>query len=143
MLRISNQHGDTIVEVLIAISVIGLILTTGYATANVNLMAERQAQERSAALGVLQGQIEQLKSLSAAPATQPFCMLSNVVTYKSSKPGNSGCQFNASGNNGVTTEPFYSVDITYNSNTYTAKATWERAGGGGIEDMTLQYKLYP
>lgn len=57
-----NTRGDTIVEVLISISVLSLILTASYALANRSSQGVRQAQERSEALKITEGLLEKLKS---------------------------------------------------------------------------------
>lgn len=60
----SNQLGDTIVEVMIAVAVIGLTLASSYAIVVSSLKSARQAQERGEALKLAEGQVEQLKALS-------------------------------------------------------------------------------
>jgi prepilin-type N-terminal cleavage/methylation domain-containing protein len=56
----SNQSGDTIIEVLIAMAILAVILTGAYATSNRSLITERDAQEHSEALTVAQTQVEDL-----------------------------------------------------------------------------------
>jgi type II secretory pathway pseudopilin PulG len=55
-----NQIGDTIVEVLIAIAVLGVVLAGAFVTANSSLNGEHTAQEHSQALTIAQGQVEDL-----------------------------------------------------------------------------------
>lgn len=79
--RLKQRHesGDTIVEVLIVLTVLSLAFSYAYATANRGLAQARNAQEHSQALGVLNGQVEMLRTAFAKeilkePPTQAFCM---------------------------------------------------------------------
>jgi len=65
-----NQIGDTIVEVLLAVGVVGLAIAGGYGIATRSLKASRQAQERGEALKLAEGQVEAIKGYVAAkPST--------------------------------------------------------------------------
>jgi prepilin-type N-terminal cleavage/methylation domain-containing protein len=74
-----GQRGDTIVEVMIVLAVLGLALSISYATANRGLQQSRNAQEHSQALGIIDSQVELLRSAfakqagSTLPGT-PFCL---------------------------------------------------------------------
>lgn len=57
------QTGDTIVEVLIAIAVVGSVLGIAYSIMNRNLIVMRENQERSEAVKYARGQIESLRNL--------------------------------------------------------------------------------
>lgn len=57
-----NYNGDTIVEVLIAVAVIGSVLGITYGTMNRNMMILRDNQERTEAVKLAQGQVESLKA---------------------------------------------------------------------------------
>ena len=61
-----NQRGDTIVEVLLAVGIVGLIIAGAYVTANRSTNAERDAQEHSQALTLAQTQIESLHAQSSS-----------------------------------------------------------------------------
>ncbi len=56
-----NSAGDTIVEVLIAMAVLGAVLTGGYAIATSSLNGVRVSQERNEALKVAETQAEALR----------------------------------------------------------------------------------
>lgn len=60
----SSETGDTIIEVLIAVTVIGLSIGLAYGVANRSLKSARQSQERTEAVKLAEGQTEQLKALS-------------------------------------------------------------------------------
>lgn len=66
---IKSQRGDTIIEVLIALSVLALILVAGYSISTRSINGVRVSQERSEALRVAESQLEQLRGLSSGVAT--------------------------------------------------------------------------
>jgi type II secretory pathway pseudopilin PulG len=68
---LKNQVGDTIIEVLIVLAVLGFAFTTASVTAGRGLHQSRNAQEHSQALGILNTQMELLRRVSAkqTPAT--------------------------------------------------------------------------
>lgn len=68
------QGGDTIVEVLISIAILGTVLAGAYVTSNRSLLAERTAQEHTEALTLAESQVESLIGVGApkAPATSIF-----------------------------------------------------------------------
>ena len=53
--------GDTLVEVMIALAIIGSVIAISYSTASRSLRVGRQAQERVEALKLAEGQVESLK----------------------------------------------------------------------------------
>ena len=157
-----KQTGDTLVEVLIAMSVISVILGGGYAVAHQSLTAERRAQERGEGLQLVQTQVELLRTLSSFP-TPAFCMTPSGVasaafsgtpaypdtsmpTYSVYPTGASGCVVN---NVGHTTPAageeaaLYHLSITPGSpiaGTFNVRAIWEQVGGGQ-EIVQVLYKL--
>ena len=62
---INNQAGDTIIEVMLAIAVIGMVLGASYATATRALRTGRFAQEQTEALKLAESQIEKLKYIAS------------------------------------------------------------------------------
>ncbi len=80
-LRPLKDRGDTIVEVLFAVVVIGIVLTGAYAVVTHSLLAEQDAQEHSYALGLVQSQVEELRAyiLVNSPATLPFKSQSGCI----------------------------------------------------------------
>ncbi len=62
-LKARHQSGDTIVEVLIAIAVVGSVLGITYSIMNRNLLTMRDNQERTEAVKLAQGQVEALKTM--------------------------------------------------------------------------------
>lgn len=62
-----GSAGDTIVEVLIAIAIVSLTLTSAYALTRRNTLASQQTQEQSTALKLVERQTELLLANSTAP----------------------------------------------------------------------------
>lgn len=60
-LRWAKQRGDTIVEVMLAMAVVGMVLGVAYGITNRSVQVGRSAQERSEALKIAETQIELLK----------------------------------------------------------------------------------
>jgi Tfp pilus assembly protein PilV len=75
-LRLKNSRGDTIVEVLIAISIAGLAIGTSYAIAHRAIQNAIAARERDQAVGWLENQITALK-LRKLLTTDPAVFTSN------------------------------------------------------------------
>lgn len=61
LLRIHKQKGDTLVEVLISIAIVGGVLMGAYALASRSLQSGISAAEHSEAIQLAQGQVERLK----------------------------------------------------------------------------------
>jgi prepilin-type N-terminal cleavage/methylation domain-containing protein len=60
-----SQAGDTIVEVIIVLAILGLAISISYATASRSLLNTRQAQETAEASEYVQSQIEGIHALAA------------------------------------------------------------------------------
>ena len=84
-MRLMKQRGDTLVEVLLAMSVIGLILGSSYAIANRSLATGRNAQEQTEAVKLAESQLEFLKAYidedpSGVPAYSGFAGFRDAST---------------------------------------------------------------
>lgn len=156
-----NQVGDTIVEVLIAIAIISSILGGAFSATNYSSNNIRGAQERSEALNLVQGQVEQIKAFAAGsqadttvfrpPAsTRLFCFnnlgeFKNATTTNINTPptpddlsGYTGdCSLQPLG--GVTY--YVSVEYSPSTNTFTTRCRWDRVGGGQ-DELTIAYKVF-
>ncbi|MGH7191992.1 MAG: type II secretion system protein, partial [Candidatus Saccharimonadales bacterium] len=138
---ISGDRGDTIVEVLIVLAVLGLAISISYATANRSLLNARQAQENSVATEVAQSQVEGLASLgctSGDPACDPTDS-SNPSYQLFHQPGafclNSSYAIVASTNAACKIDSLYQIKITYNNtasqpSTFEVLITWPDVIGG-------------
>lgn len=64
MLKPLNKTGDTIIEVLISLSILGLVLGISYASVSRNIRSTQDAQERTEASTIAQNIIETIKYYS-------------------------------------------------------------------------------
>lgn len=132
-----NSRGDTIVEVMIVLAVLGLAIGISYATANRSLLNARQAQENSQATALVQSQVEALRTLST-DANQnifqagPYCLTQNAPYTVTNS-----CDFG--------TIP-YTIAITYAAptDTFTVTATWADVIHPANEKntVTTSYRLH-
>lgn len=156
MSRVRNaQGGDTIVEVLIVLAVLGMALGVSYATANHSLLNARQAQEHSEALEIIQAQIELLRTaprnypaiFDTTPTNPPnihaygFCMNGTAVVdltasnlYNYSVYPNPPCVINN----------LYHVSIKNTDDgldTFTVMALWPDIDGTQ-DSVSMNYRLH-
>lgn len=61
-----TQSGDTLIEVMVVLTVLGFAIAISYATANRGLLNVRQAEENSSATEKVQSQVENLRALLAS-----------------------------------------------------------------------------
>lgn len=59
--KIINQTGDTIIEVLLSMAIVGMVIGLSFAAANKSIKTGRAAQEQTEALALAQAQIERIK----------------------------------------------------------------------------------
>lgn len=160
----NKSRGDTIVEVLIALTVLSTILVGAYLTANRSQTANRASKERSEAIKVAESQIERLKGLlTKGPLVTPggdgddntnpvgaFCVKadgSEIAPITSDNPF---------GSLEATTLPYqptdcgnqdtrYNVAIRANEadgvTTYEFLVRWEKVGGGRSQ-INMFYRAY-
>lgn len=161
MLKRLTQTGDTIVEVMVVLAVLGLAISISYATANRSLLNARQAQENSDAAGYVQAQVENLRVLAPTSTsgnpnnifgqTHRFCtqLVSNSVTIVPFSAAN--CTFPAGGlyviavyncdDGGIRAAyPNQCSGVATNSNTLVVQASWGDVLGQGTDTVTLTYR---
>ncbi|MGH7157761.1 MAG: type IV pilus modification PilV family protein [Candidatus Saccharimonadales bacterium] len=150
-----KERGDTIVEVLISISVVSLVLGGAYVTTNRSLLATRAAEERGNSLKLAESQVEQLKGLAKSDpevifgsgTPMPFCISSStgqpVLAESVSGEATADCKLNASGVP-TTTQPIYNVSVQRASdgNTFTVTNEWVDASGRITDNLRLIYRVY-
>ncbi|HUB93493.1 MAG TPA: hypothetical protein VMB52_03235 [Verrucomicrobiae bacterium] len=141
---VRGEHGDTIVEVLIAIAVVSLVLVVAYTTSTRNISRLEDTQEHSEALQLAQTQLEYLHSAditSRNTAANSGCFDN---TGKPMASGSGSCLVDASdtpvGNSSA--QPQFLITLTGTSAgngliTYSAKVTW-----AGIADEQDNVTLY-
>ncbi len=151
-----NRAGDTIVEVMVVLAILGMAIGISYATATSSLLANRSAQENSEATLLVQSQIEQLRNFVSIDSgffnnqsgTVSFCFdttgsfipINDPIDY-SKYPAGCGLV------NGI-----YNVSITRLAvdpasgaiiNKFTGKVVWDNVQGRGQDSTTLVYRLHP
>ncbi len=67
-----NSAGDTIVEVMIAIAVVSALMASAFVVVSRTTQNVRQTEEHGEALKLLEGQIEQLKTVAVTKPTDVF-----------------------------------------------------------------------
>lgn len=133
-----NSRGDTIIEVMFSMAIIGVVLAAAYATAAKNLQTSQLAKERTQASNIVQAQLEQLKIvdpdiLANVLPTSSFCIdvqAANVVV-DATDPDN--C-----------IESYYKKTITKVNNQYTLVVEWIPPGGSEANkaNVTVYYSDY-
>lgn len=159
-----NKAGDTIVEVMIVLAVLGSAISISYATANRSLLNARQAQESSEATALAQGQVELLRSMSANPLSDPVHYIfqggNNSVAYFCINAAGEVVPFTATDLYDSSTFVFadpakssdcmlgssrYNVSIKYDSTSndkFTVKVIWDDVLGQGEDSSTLIYRVH-
>lgn len=155
------SRGDTIVEVLIAISILSLIITSAFALTRRNSTTIQDTQERAAMLQVLRTQTELLRrhAVKETAATPPsdsvfahngtgsapkyFCMNtsgSGLVNFAAATTMLTAgmAEYPA----GCVIDSLYHVAITLDQprNTFIVQGNWDRAGGG-MNMEQLRYRI--
>ena len=144
-----RQRGDTIVEVLISITVISLVLGGAYVTTNKSLQGTRSAQERGNALKLAESQVEQIKGVLATNPSaifggatpSPFCVYTSGATLTVVAASNANCTVNTAGA-ATTNEPKFSLAVTRSGNDFTIKNSWVDISGNVTDQLQLAYRAY-
>ena len=144
----NRQRGDTIVEVLLAMSVVGLVLGTAFGIANRSVNLGQDAQERTEALKLAESQLELLKSRYSSDASirtrtdvQPFCFEASVL-FSVKESTDAACK----NQNGRGAAGLYSIAIIPPASssltaTYEIRIIWNRLGATGQNNLSLYYKV--
>jgi type II secretory pathway pseudopilin PulG len=142
ILRLSKR-GDTLVEVLLAITIVSMVLGGAFALTRQSATTTQRAQERSEAINLAQQQTELLRAgvvegkdySTAASASEGFCV--NKVDLEP-LTGTNDCQFGISDG----AQRRYRVRITGEDvDLYEIKVTWDRLGGGEQEVASWRYRV--
>ncbi len=149
-----NQLGDTLIEVLFAMAIAGLIITTAYTDSNRALMTARFSQEHAEALKLAESQIEKLKYIASlgahATASQKifatgvgvttFCIDDSLVKILQAPSAPSGYCALRSG--------YYNTLITYDdlpalggTDSFKVEITWD-APHNSKGDVQITYRLH-
>jgi Tfp pilus assembly protein PilV len=128
----SNQCGDTIVEVLIAVAIISMVLAASYAIVNRNIATNQDTQEHNQGQQIVQRQIELLRAGTQAGSLTPgFDAAGGCFSGSSFINNPDACSLKADGVNGsCQDQPCYNVNITVDaSGIYTVTAQWDNLRG--------------
>ncbi len=153
-----NQKGDTIIEVLLAMSIIGLVLGASFGIANRSVQIGQSAQERTEALKIAESQLEIFKSeyftnssIQSRDESRPFCLATGAVSVEVKEITDAECQnINGNGQSGlfsVSIIPPNADTATDPSGAYEIKVIWARLGSSLSEDeadnsrLSLYYKV--
>lgn len=147
-----RQRGDTIIEVLIAATVISAVIMGAYLLTQRSTSTVLYAQEHAEMVQVLQGQVEQVRALALAQKTPTggiyspgeFCVDASDPTdikpvYKSDGENLSGEYANKCTN----INDRYTVAVSYDSGTrvFNFKGNWDGLSGG-VNNASLVYRIY-
>jgi prepilin-type N-terminal cleavage/methylation domain-containing protein len=147
-LGIANARGDTIIEVMVVLAILGMAIGISYSTANNSLLDIRQAEEHAQATEYAQSQLEILRTMLAPTSPNifiagPYCM-PQTPPYTPIAVPNSSCQIGG--------EPFsiqindLSVEFPLNTSippdTFQILVTWPDVRGQGNDTVTLDYQLH-
>lgn len=144
-----TSRGDTIVEVLIAVALMGVILTGAYAISNRSSTGIRQGQERAEALKIAESQVEKLKVASASTSSDIFTRTDTFCAYIEASGASiktvavadltppQPCKIV----NGITYD--VAVDRTHagNSHLFNVTVSWPSATGNGDDRVVMKYRL--
>jgi prepilin-type N-terminal cleavage/methylation domain-containing protein len=155
-----NNRGDTIVEVMVVLAVLGLAISISYATANRSLLNARQAQENGRATALAQSQVEQIRADAPTKDTDDH----SKFVYR-----NNFCISNAGSSQAVDIPPdavadpppdpthfpnechelggrFYNIVDDWggpgSNDTFTVRVTWDDVLGQGRDSVTLSYRVH-
>lgn len=149
-----NTAGDTIVEVLLAVVVVGAVLTGAYVSSNQSLNADRASQERAEALKYVESQIDQVKANVAAASAQPtgsgFCFKQDgtIQVLPGGTPSSSAAadDFSKYTNCDPGSIPDgYNLSVVRNSanDVYTVRARWTHVAGSNRDEIVMLYRVTP
>lgn len=158
----NRENGDTIIEVLIALSIIGLVVAGAYATANSSTRLVRQSQERSDAVKVAETQLEMIRSINAGIGSQDqreqmysdtdFCYSDtedDIYQYSAAYTLPAHQNSNGPEADGMPEEckwnDHYYAHVTYDDSDdrsrFILTVRWARLGGG-VDEVVMPYGIY-
>ena len=136
----SKQNGDTIIEVLIAISIVSLVLVTAYGISNRNTLEIEATQEQEQAQHLVESQIESLRTAGQITLTptagECFDGTTETQTCDNFSADGSGATYKV-----TITGPLGPSTLT--PRVYTITATWTSLTGKTNNDgnVTMYYRL--
>lgn len=156
-LRNRMQRGDTIVEVLISIAIVGIVLGGAYAVIDSNTRNNQAAGERTSAVKVAESQLELLRSYAGSNSALPtgnFCMYTTPPPASSVEvrdipsplllpsPTNGGYPSECTVDDGVAVDRYVAGIHANGGNGFTVYVNWDGATGSRSQ-VSIAYKVYP
>ena len=153
LLSVRNQRGDTIVEVLFALAILGAVLGSSYVVVSRNVITNRTAQERLQAVKIAESQFEKLKIKVASDDTMydrtGFCLTNQNAAVLDTT---NDCKMDAAGD-ATTEQPQYRVAITRDAylpfggnpragTRFKITVTWLNVRGSGDDTLDYFYEAY-
>lgn len=151
-----GKAGDTIVEVMLAMTVVSLVLTGAFVSSSKAFHGGRLSQERGEALKLAEAQIENLKALAATGTVDIFdaSLLVSCTHTEASKPARKDIgsltvmpaldadDFGAYPNE--CRDNLYHMSLEYQSSTnlFFARSRWE-GPTNGRQEVLLTYRVHP
>jgi type II secretory pathway pseudopilin PulG len=166
-MKIFNERGDTIVEVMVVLAILSFAVIISYSTANRSLRDAQQSEQNSTATELAQSQVEQIRSMVLSSNNsntgaisnltseenynqEPFCMNNGTqtpgaCTYTAIEAGGTGVSYSVSD---TLYQPppqasFQSGFPDIYLNEFQVQVTWPDALGEGTDTVTLSYRAYP
>ena len=138
----ASQAGDTIVEVMIAMSVLSIALVGTVRIINSDILSIQDHREHAQAIQLVQSQIEDLRAFSGSP---PDCFnetggnLTAIYSVASNQ-----CILQVNGSVApANVQPAYTIQITppssVNNNVFMVQATWDSVLGGQNQ-VSMEYR---
>ncbi|HCM52005.1 TPA: hypothetical protein DIS56_02625 [Candidatus Saccharibacteria bacterium] len=135
--------GDTIIEVMLSIVLIGSAIALAVTMSNHNLNVGISTTQRTQALSITQGQIERIRNayntnnpiLETYKSDQAYCILNDGSVEQVGAQDSKCLNFN---------DTQYSISITYDdtSKVFSATTSWvSNSSGSGQDQLKLSYKL--
>jgi type II secretory pathway pseudopilin PulG len=149
-----NQIGDTIVEVMLAVAILAMTIGVAYAVVNRSIKRAQQAQERTQATKLVEGQIDKLKYLSeSAIAEDQAEFIKAIDTSRgsqciSTKTTNDvtvieAIQISGPFGSDCTQENIFKISYLYDGNDkiFTVNANWDSLVSDASENVTMEYRV--
>src|SRR5262245_52979345 len=141
-----NQSGDTIVEVVISITILSLALVTAYALGTSALRASEAVNYRTEALALANSQVELLKNVVATGGNQSpyktatkYCITFDQVQRINAPNWNVYCQ--AFDGHNANASSIFSVSDTYISGTVDVNVQWpDSKSPSGTANLDVYYQ---
>jgi Tfp pilus assembly protein PilV len=153
-----KEAGDTIVEVLIAVTVISMVLTGAFLVAQKSTLAVRDSQEHAEMSQILQGQIELVRSLALAETDPNGRIFDTTPKYFCIDTDSSSPTFRTRVDSTVTAvtdvanyntkckaiQNFYDLAVSFDTAThvFTFYGSWDGVKGGRNTEQ-MSYRIYP